>query len=220
MEKTKKPMPRWLTVCLAVALGLIGLVIITLLPMAVILGGLRSSVNEGQKYIIKYMDAIESECAEYSVADELNEEAKSATLFIRDESIAVQNKNVGAEKMEDSKGYNIKIDETEIALDVDYFIANSETFNKIVKLWDDYERDKEVGKFKVDVNDICISYLAVFDNQVFVDVYYYPQAWAGLGRWLGCIPYCTFRFDVTDYSLEYVGYSKNYNQYSYLIKSN
>lgn len=213
-------MPRWLTICLAVALGITGLIIIIALPTAVILGTLKSAADEGQKYIVKYMDAIESECAEYSVVDELDEESKSATLFISDENVAVQNKNVSAEKMEDFKGYNIKIDETEIVLDVDYFLKNSETFNKIIKLWDNYERNKEIGKYKVDVNDICVNYLAVFDNQVFVNAYYFPQKDAGLGKWLGCIPNCTFRFDVTDYSLEYVGYSKNYGQLSYLVKSN
>lgn len=174
----------------------------------------------GEKHMIAYMDAIESECKEYSVVDENVEGSCSFFNTRTPDNIEVQNKNVSIEKIDYGKGYNVKVEETEIVLDADYLIANSETFNKIVKLWDDYVWDnREAGYYKIDVNsiDISVNYLVNFDDQIFVCAYYLPQS--NLLIWRGCIPLCAFRFDVTDYSLEYVGYSKNYRQNSYLVKN-
>ena len=176
----------------------------------------------GEKHMIAYMDAIESECKEYSVVDELPEDTKDDALYIKDGNVEVQNKNVSIEKLKHVTGYNIKIEETEIVLDADYLIANSETFNKIVKLWDDYVWDnREAGYYKIDVNDIKDILIGcwIFDDQFFVSVYYYRYTGTGLEDWRGGIPCCYFRFDVTDYSLEYVGYSKKYRRRSYLVKN-
>ena len=165
------------------------------------------------------MDAIESECKEYSVVDELPEDTKDDALYIKDGNVEVQNKNVSIEKLKHVTGYNIKIEETEIVFDVDYLIANSEAFNKIIKVWDDYVWDDlEAGYYKVDVNDIHIS-CRIFDDQFFVVVHYLVPNNNLIIDWRGCIPDCYFRFDVTDYSLEYVGYSKKYRGRSYLVKN-
>lgn len=173
----------------------------------------------GRKHLFSYMDAIESECKEYSVVDELPEDTKDDALYIKDGNVEVQNKNVSIEKLKHVTGYNIKIEETEIVFDVDYLIANSEAFNKIIKVWDDYVWDDlEAGYYKVDVNDIHIS-CRIFDDQFFVVVHYLVPNNNLIIDWRGCIPDCYFRFDVTDYSLEYVGYSKNYRQNSYLVKN-
>lgn len=178
-------------------------------------------LDSGKKEMVAYMDAIESECKDYSVVDEDVEGSCSFFNAQTPDNIVVQNKNVSIEKIkhEYGKGYNIKVEETEIVLDADYLIANSETFNKIVKLWDDYVWNNQAGYYKIDVNsiDISVNYLVCFDDQIFVCAYYLPQS--NLLIWRGCIPLCAFRFDVTDYSLEYVGYSKNYRQNSYLVKN-
>ena len=173
----------------------------------------------GRKHLFSYMDAIESECKEYSVVDELPEDTKDDALYIKDGNVEVQNKNVSIEKLKHVTGYNIKIEETEIVFDVDYLIANSEAFNKIIKVWDDYVWDDlEAGYYKVDVNDIHIS-CRIFDDQFFVVVHYLVPNNNLIIDWRGCIPDCYFRFDVTDYSLEYVGYSKKYRGRSYLVKN-
>ena len=178
-------------------------------------------LDSGKKEMVAYMDAIESECKDYSVVDEDVEGSCSFFNAQTPDNIVVQNKNVSIEKIkhEYGKGYNIKVEETEIVLDADYFVANSETFNKIVKLWDDYVWNNQAGYYKIDVNsiDISVNYLVCFDDQIFVCAYYLPQS--NLLIWRGCIPLCAFRFDVTDYSLEYVGYSKVYNQNSFLVKN-
>ena len=176
----------------------------------------------GEKHMIAYMDAIESECKEYSVVDENVEGSCSFINARTPDNIEVQNKNVSIEKIKYGygKGYNIKIEETEIVLDAEYLIANSETFNKIVKLWDDYVWDnREAGYYKIDVNsiDISVNYLVNYDDQIFVCAYYIPPS--NLLDWRGRIPLCAFRFDVTDYSLGYVGYSKEYYQNSFLVKN-
>ena len=175
-------------------------------------------IDSGEKEMIAYMDTIEPECKDYSCVEE--EPAGYEYLSVKDGNIVVQDKNVSVEKIDYEKGYNIKIEETEIVLDVDYFIANSETFNKIVKLWDDYttgSKNSEVGSFKVNVNQIKIDGLRLFDGQLFV--YVYDQPGASIINWRGCVPLCAFRFDVTDYSLEYVGYSKEYHRRPYLVKN-
>lgn len=176
-------------------------------------------IHSGKKEMVAYMDAIESECKDYSVVDE---DVKGSCSFFNartPDNIEVQNKNVSIEKIDYGKGYNVKVEETEIVLDADYLIANSETFNKIVKLWDDYVWNNQAGYYKIDVNriDISVNYLVNFDDQIFVCAYYIPPS--NLLIWRGRIPLCAFRFDVTDYSLEYVGYSKNYRQNSYLVKN-
>ena len=174
--------------------------------------------DSGEKEMIAYMDTIEPECKDYSCVDE--KPAGYEYLSVKDGNIVVQDKNVSVEKIDYEKGYNIKIEETEIVLDVDYFIANSETFNKIVKLWDDYttgSKNSEVGSFKVNVNHIEIDGLRLFDDQLFV--YVCDQPGASIINWRGCVPLCAFRFDVTDYSLEYVGYSKEYHRRPYLVKN-
>ena len=174
--------------------------------------------DSAEKEMIAYMDTIEPECKDYSCVDE--EPAGYECLFVKDGNIVVQNKNVSIEKIDYEKGYNVKVEETEIVLDVDYFVANSETFNKIVKMWDDYttgSKNSVVGSFKVDVNQIKIDSLRLFDDQLFAYVYAQPSA--SIINWRGCIPLCAFRFDVTDYSLEYVGYSKEYFRRPFLVKN-
>ena len=177
-------------------------------------------IDSGEKEMIAYMDTIEPECKDYSCVEE--EPAGYEYLSVKDGNIVVQDKNVSVEKIDYEKGYNIKIEETEIVLNADYFVANSETFNKIVKLWDDYVWDNlEAGYYKIDVNDIKDMLIGcwIFDDQFFVSAYYYRYTGTGSEDWRGGIPCCYFRFDVTDYSLEYVGYSKKYRRRSYLVKN-
>lgn len=171
----------------------------------------------GRKHLFSYMGDIESECKDYSVVDE--KPAGYECLYVGNDEIVVQNKNVTIEEITQWKIYTVKIEETIIELDVDYLIANSEAFNKIIKVWDDYVWDDlEAGYYKVDVNDINIS-CRIFDDQFFVVVYYLVPNNNLIIDWRGCIPDCYFRFDVTDYSLEYVGYSKKYRGRSYLVKN-
>ena len=174
--------------------------------------------DSAEKEMIAYMDTIEPESKDYSCVDE--EPAGYECLSVKDGNIVVQDKNVSIEKLKYVTGYNVKIEETEIVLDVDYFVANSETFNKIVKMWDDYttgSKNSVVGSFKVDAKQIEIDSLRLFDDQLFVYVCYQPGA--SIINWRGRIPLCAFRFDVTDYSLEYVGYSKEYHRRPFLVKN-
>ena len=211
----KKRMPLWLTTTLAI------LFVVTLNAVPIVmLYSIHYAKKKEFKYTVNYMDSIESECADYSVTNELDRGAKESYLFIgfgnEEKSAVVQNKNIVAEKAEKPKCYNIKIGETEIVLDANYFVKNSATFNKIVKLWDDYKEG-----VSIDINEINVNNLLVFDDQLFVFVdNERPPATVNLCVF-GCngnMPTCAFRFDVTDYSLQYIGYSDESYKLPYPIK--
>ena len=104
--------------------------------------------------------------------------------------------------------YQYQIDDQTIEITIDYFKAQSEAFNEILKMWDEYQD----GIQKVDIGPIF-----VFDDEVFVCASYTPPKW--FSDWRGKIPLTLYHFDINDYSLKYAGYFDSYFFNGYICKN-
>ena len=177
--------------------------------------GKRKSPSE--KYMIEYMDSVEIENSGYRIIEDKEEGSERIAGMETPADLTIHDKEVHLESVYTEKNefdYNlVKLDGNEIKFTADYFIANSAAFSKIVKMWDDYED----GEYKVDVDKIFIGCFFVYDGELFVSASRIISR--KLKSWTACIPWTYFCFDVSDFSLKYVGYSKEMNGIDYITKN-
>ena len=181
------------------------------------LDSLGNRKSPSEKYMIEYMDSVETECSQYRIIDDKEEGSERIDGIETPADLTIHDKEVHLETVyteNDEFDYNlVKLDGKEIKFTADYFIANSAAFSKIVKIWDDYED----GEYKVDVDKIFIGCFFVYDGELFVSASRIISR--KLKDWTACIPWTYFCFDVSDCSIKYVGYSKEMNGIDYITKN-
>ena len=181
------------------------------------LDSLGNRKSPSEKYMIEYMDSVETECSQYRIIDDKEEGSERIDGMETPADLTIHDKEVHLEPVYTEKNeldyYLIKLGENEIKFTADYFIANSAAFSKIVKIWDDYEN----GEYKVDVDKIIIGCFFVYDGELFVRASRIISR--KLKDWTACIPRTYFCLDVSDCSLKYVGYSKTRSSTVYIKKN-
>lgn len=181
------------------------------------LDSLGNRKSPSEKYMIEYMDSVETECSQYRIIDDKEEGSERIDGMETPADLTIHDKEVHLEPVYTEKNeldyYLIKLGENEIKFTADYFIANSAAFSKIVKIWDDYED----GEYKVDVDKIIIGCFFVYDGELFVRASRIISQ--KLKDWTACIPRTYFCLDVSDCSLKYVGYSKTRSSTVYIKKN-
>ena len=182
--------------------------------LLVFVSGCGCVKHKGEDHMKRYMDSIELEFSGYYISHEQENDCMGIFEGIQQFPVetTIREKNIVITKIDGYKlGYILVIDEQEFEITVDYFKSHSEAFNKILKMWDEYEGIEENSQ------EIWIEYIFIYNDEIFICASKRKAMW--IVDWRGQIPLTLYHFDIDDYSLKYAGYFDSYTFNGYICKN-
>ena len=129
------------------------------------------------------------------------------TFIVQEKTVSLAINHQMDEKFGNCYSIVITIDNEEILIDHEYLKSNSETYNRIIKMWESDGWEEIIPE---------VVSVVVYDNNLFIAISRINREF--VYSWKCRIPAIVFHFDMCDYSIKYAGYYGRLEEKVYLYK--